>query len=358
MKKCYIVLEDGQTFEGLRFGADGETVGELVFTTGMGAYIETLTDPSYFGQIVMQTFPLIGNYGGINSDSESNEIKAKAYVVREWCEKPSNFRMENNIDEELKKRGVIGVCGVDTRRITRIIREKGVMNAAITDNPDSIDFSLLKSYTIKDALANVSIKDTFETYRSNNEKYNVTLIDYGAKMNIIRCLQNRNCSVTVVPYNTSAEQILAQNPDGIMLSNGPGNPEENLYSIEQLKILAGKKPMFGICLGHQLLALAMGADTVKMKYGHRGSNQPVKDLSSGRIYITSQNHGYVVVNSTVEKAGGKITFVNGNDGTCEGVSYPSHKAFSVQFHPEACGGPKDSEAVLFDKFVSMIQAEK
>lgn len=350
--KIYICLANGDIFEGKSFGAKGEVLGELVFTTGMGGYIETLTDPSYYGQIVMQTFPLIGNYGFINEDTESKKSAVSAYIVRENCESPSNFRSDCTLDKYLKDNNIVGVYDVDTREITKIIREHGVMNAVITDNPRKIDMYKLKTYEIRDAVKSVSCSKPYMS-ASEQHKYNVVLIDYGTKKNIIRELNKRDCNVAVVPYNTRAEDILSLNPDGIMLSNGPGNPQENTDAIKELKKLIGKKPIFAICLGHQLLALAMGGKTTKLKYGHRGVNQPVKNLETGRTFISSQNHGYAVINETVELAGGKVSYINANDKTCEGIEYQSKKAFSVQFHPEACSGPRDTR-FIFDKFIDMM----
>lgn len=348
----YICLANGQIFEGKRFGASGEITGELVFTTGMCGYIETLTDPSYFGQIVMQTFPLIGNYGFIDEDTESTKSYVSAYIVREYCENPSNFRCGKTLDDYLKENNIIGVYDVDTREITKIIRESGVMNAIICSDPRKADFDRIKEYKITDAVKSTSVAKPC-LVPSENHKYNVVLIDYGKKDNIPRELAKRGCNVAVVPYDTKAEDILKLNPDGIMLSNGPGDPSDNEECIEELKKLIGKVPIFGICLGHQLLALAMGGKTIKLKYGHRGVNQPVKNLKTGRTYISSQNHGYAVVNEDIEKAGGVISYVNANDGTNEGVDYPDKKAFSVQFHPEACSGPHDTR-FLFDRFIDMI----
>lgn len=348
----YICLADGQIFEGKRFGASGEITGELVFTTGMGGYIETLTDPSYFGQIVMQTFPLIGNYGFIDEDTESTKSYVSAYIVREYCKEPSNFRCGKTLDDYLKENNIIGVYDVDTREITKIIRESGVMNAVICSDPRKADFDKIKEYKITDAVKSTSVEKPC-LVPSKNHKYNVVLIDYGKKDNIPRELAKRGCNVAVVPYNTKAEDILKLNPDGIMLSNGPGDPSDNEECIEELKKLIGKVPIFGICLGHQLLALAMGGKTIKLKYGHRGVNQPVKNLKTGRTYISSQNHGYAVINEDIKKAGGVISYVNANDGTNEGVDYPDKKAFSVQFHPEACSGPHDTR-FLFDRFIDMI----
>lgn len=350
--KIYICLEDGSIFEGKSFGAKGEVLGELVFTTGMGGYIETLTDPSYFGQIVMQTFPLIGNYGFIDEDMESESSAVSAYVVREYCENPSNFRCGKTLDEFLKTNNIVGVYDVDTREITKIIREHGVMNAVITANPDNADLAKTKAYKVENAVKSVSCKAP-AMFPSDNHLYNVVLIDYGTKKNIIRELNKRGCNVAVVPYDTKAEDILSLNPDGIMLSNGPGDPQENTEAIEELKKLIGKKPIFAICLGHQLLALSQGAETTKLKYGHRGVNQPVKNLETGRTFISSQNHGYAVVSESVEKAGGCVSYVNANDNTCEGIDYKDKQAFSVQFHPEACSGPLDTR-FIFDKFIDMM----
>ena len=350
MKKAYLILDGGQVFEGYRFGAEGDALGELVFTTGMVGYIETLTDPSYYGQIVLQTFPLIGNYGIISEDFEGKPA-ARGYVVREWCDTPSNFRSEGTVDEFLKKAGIPGIWGVDTREITRIIRERGVMNAIIADSVPA-DLSQVHSYTITDAVKNVSCAAPITYPAQGEEKFKVTLIDYGFKMNIVRELIKRGCAVTVVPYNTPAEEILAGRPDGVMLSNGPGDPEENVESIREIQKLLGKVPIFGICLGHQLLALANGGKTVKLKYGHRGANQPAKELYGKRTYITSQNHGYAVVSDSIGDVG-RVTMINANDGTCEGIEYPTLHAFSVQFHPEACSGPLDTK-YLFDLFFTWM----
>jgi carbamoyl-phosphate synthase small subunit len=351
MKKAYLVLEDGRVFPGEKFGADTENVGELVFTTNMCGYIETLTDPSYYGQIVLQTFPLIGNYGIIEADFEG-PCCVRGYVVREWCDFPSNFRCQYDLDKFLKDKNVVGLCGIDTRQVTRIIREHGVMNAAICDSVPE-DLSFIKNYKIKDAVLSVSRKEKTD-YPAENEKYRATLIDYGAKNYIKKSLQMRGCSVTVVPATVSAEEILSDSPDGLVLPNGPGDPAENKYQIGQLEKLLGKLPIFGICLGHQLLALAAGSRTIKLQYGHRGANQPVRDLSGTRTYITSQNHGYAVDNASIKC--GKLLFQNANDGTCEGIDYPDLMAFSVQFHPEASAGLLDT-SFLFDRFIQMMARE-
>lgn len=351
--KIYICLENGDVFEGRSFGAKGEVLGELVFTTGMGGYIETLTDPSYYGQIVIQTFPLIGNYGFIDEDKESSGSAVSAYIVREYCDNPSNFRCDYSLEKYLRDNNIVGVYDVDTRELTKVIRESGVMNAVITSNPNNTVIEKIKEYKITKAVKSVSCPKPYMS-ASDEHRHNVVLIDYGTKKNIIRELNKRGCNVAVVPYDTKAEDILSLNPDGIMLSNGPGDPAENADAIEELKKLVGKKPIFAICLGHQLLALSQGAETTKLKYGHRGVNQPVKNLETGRTFISSQNHGYAVVNETVEAAGGTVSYINANDETCEGIYYKDKKAFSVQFHPEACSGPLDTR-FIFDKFISMME---
>ncbi|NTV89993.1 MAG: glutamine-hydrolyzing carbamoyl-phosphate synthase small subunit [Clostridiales bacterium] len=353
----YIVLENGQIFKGKPFGAAGETVGEIVFTTGMTGYLETLTDPSYYGQIVVQTFPLIGNYGIIPSDFESSYPHVKAYIVREWCQVPSNFRSEGELDIFLNMHNIIGVYGIDTRELTKIIREYGVMNAKITTTLDDVDKILaeIKDYRITNAVQAVCIKEILVT-KGVSDGYKVVLWDFGAKENIRRELLKRGCEVITVPADTSAEKIINLKPDGVMLSNGPGDPAENKEIISELaKLSKSGIPIFGICLGHQMLALAQGAETVKLKYGHRGANQPVKDLRTGRVYITSQNHGYAVVNDNLP-AQIQISFINANDGTCEGIEYQNMPAFSVQFHPEASSGPLDTN-FLFDKFIGLIGEE-
>ncbi|MBR0229659.1 MAG: carbamoyl phosphate synthase small subunit [Clostridia bacterium] len=347
---AYLVLSNGKIFEGRRIGAPVDRVGELVFTTGMEGYLETLTDPSYFGQIVTHTFPLIGNYGVIEEDFEGKSALF-GYIVREICDQPSNFRSQYALNDYLVRQGIPGLCGVDTRQIVRITREEGVMNAMICDQIPE-DLSALKSFRVLDAVQSVTCGEKKEYPAAGEEKYRVALLDYGAKQNIIRSLQRRGCRVTVWPADTKAETILQSDPDGVMLSNGPGDPKENVACIEEIKKLLGQKPVFGICLGHQLTALAMGGDTVKLKYGHRGGNQPVKDLTTGRTWITSQNHGYAVVADSL-KGKGIETFVNANDGSCEGMAYPEKNCFTVQFHPEACSGPQDT-GYLFDRFIAMM----
>ena len=380
MSKAYLVLADGSIFEGKSIGAQGKTIGETVFTTGMTGYVETLTDPSYYGQIVTQTFPLIGNYGIENEDFESRKSFVSGYIVRELCDGPSNFRCQGDLDSFLKAQGIIGICGIDTRALTKKLRESGVMNGMILSG-EILDSDVMpnlfrhleeiKAYTIKDAVKSVQTKPVIPPFDGgicngqsdkdcpvkpdNDTEYNICLFDFGAKANIERELEKRGCKVTVVPFDTTAEKVISMKPDGIMLSNGPGDPVENLGVIEEIRKLCdyGKIPVFGICLGHQMLSLARGAKTCRLKYGHRGGNHPVKDVKTGRVYITSQNHGYAVEASTLPDFA-RETFVNLNDGTCEGVEYTDIPAFSVQFHPEACGGPHDTN-FLFDRFLEMIK---
>ena len=359
MKKVYLILENGKVFEGESIGAEGEVIGEVVFTTAMTGYLETLTDPSYYGQIVCQTFPLIGNYGVIEEDFESADSFVKGYIVRDICDTPSNFRSQGKLDDMLKKLGVVGICGIDTRELTKIVRESGVLNGIITDSPTlSADKKkALDSYVIKDAVASVSCKEKRVVCSTDKPVKRVALLDYGIKRNIIEKLTRRGCEVTVFPCDTSAEEIIKFKPDGIMLSNGPGDPKENSYAIEQVgKLVASGIPMFGICIGHQMLALSQGAKTYKLKYGHRGGNQPVKDVNTGRVYVSTQNHGYAVDNDTIPKSA-KVTFVNVNDGTCEGIDYSNSNVFSVQFHPEACAGPLDT-GYLFDRFMENMEGRK
>ena len=354
-RKAYLILENKMIFEGKAFGAAGEATGEVVFTTAMTGYLETLTDPSYFGQIVVQTFPLIGNYGVIPSDFESSHPYLKAYIVREWCQEPSNFRCEGNLDTFLREKGIVGLYGIDTRALTRIVREHGVMNGKIVSSPEITDETLreIASYRVANAVMSTTCSHS-QQYGDADAKRHVVLMDFGAKRNICRELVKRGCRVTVVPANTTAKEILAMKPDGIMLSNGPGDPAENVQIIEELKTLVPSGiPMFGICLGHQLMALSQGAKTEKLKYGHRGANQPAVYLPTGRVYITSQNHGYAVVSDTVPSQG-QVSFVNANDGTCEGITYRDFPAFSVQFHPEASAGPLDT-GFLFDQFVRVMK---
>lgn len=359
--KAYLLLADGTIFEGLHFGVKGTVIGEVVFTTGMTAYQETLTDPSYFGQLVTQTFPLIGNYGVNTADNESAQSYIRGYIVREWCNTPSNFRMENNIDSFLKEQNIVGIYNIDTRKLTRIIREVGVMNGVITtDDAYAKKEALLeqvRSYEIQNAITSVTGTE-LRTYVEGTPKYKVALYDFGYKRNIRNELVKRGCEVTVLPAQTSTKELLELRPDGIMLSNGPGDPTENQAIIENVRQVAALGiPIFGICLGHQLLALSQGCKTEKLKYGHRGANQPVIDLNSHRTYVTSQNHGYAVVGDSLDPAVGTVSHVNANDHTCEGIRYHKINAFTVQFHPEAHGGPLDT-AYLFDEFIAVMEKEK
>lgn len=355
MSKLYLILENGMYFEGEGFGCEGDVTGEIVFTTGMTGYLETLTDQSYHGQIVLHTFPLIGNYGIIPSDFESSSIGPLAYIVKTPCQAPSNFRSEGTLDTFLKGKGIVGLCGIDTRAVTKIIREYGVMNGRITRlHPSEVKLDEIKSYSIKNAVDNVSCKKP-TLYKAERPKYTVALLDLGLKENIKRELLARRCNVWILPHNTSVKDLLSLGVDGIMLSNGPGDPKDNPQVISNIKeLMKTGIPIFGICLGHQLMALASGFDTHKLKYGHRGANQPVKDIVTGRVYISSQNHGYAVTKESIDQSIASEWFANVNDKTNEGLWYKSVPAFSVQFHPEACGGPKDT-AFLFDRFVERME---
>ncbi|MCI7262354.1 MAG: carbamoyl phosphate synthase small subunit [Otoolea sp.] len=360
-KPVYLLLENGKYFEGKCFGAPmNEVTGEVVFTTGMTGYLETITDPSYFGQIVVQTFPMIGNYGVIPQDFENKEVYLSAYIVKEWCQEPSNFRSSGNLDTFFKERNIPAIYGIDTRKLAKVIREYGAMNGRLTmkEPPYSEeDLKEIREFRITKAVETVTPEAVEVVSGREEDAFRVVLWDFGAKENILRELVKWGCEVIDVPASTTAEEILSYHPDGIMLSNGPGDPEANVGVIEEMKKVAeAKLPTFGICLGHQLFALANGAKTGKMKYGHRGANQPVKDLTTGRVYISSQNHGYEVLKATLPE-GAEETFVNVNDGTCEGITYHDRPAFTVQFHPEACAGPKDTEE-LFGRFITMMREYK
>ena len=394
--KAFLILEDGTVFEGIHIGADKEIISEIVFNTSMAGYLEVLTDPSYAGQAVCMTYPLIGNYGVCREDMESKRPWPDGFIVRELSRLPSNFRCDITIQQFLEENGVPGIAGIDTRALTRILREKGTMNGMITTNQnyDLQDIlPKLKAYTTGKVVEKVTC-DTKYTLKGsesladngpisgssvfkaqdyeagvrekkpslvrelNGKGLKVALLDLGAKENIARSLVARGCDVTVYPALTPAEEIIADAPDGIMLSNGPGDPKECTGIIEQIRRLYQSDiPIFAICLGHQLMALATGADTFKMKYGHRGGNHPVKDLSTGRVYISSQNHGYVVDMDKLDPKVATPAFINVNDGTNEGLAYTGKNIFTVQFHPEACPGPQDS-SYLFDRFISMMKEEK
>lgn len=355
MKNMYLVLADGTVFKGLSCGADKEVQGEVVFNTSMTGYLESLSDPSYTGQILVQSFPLIGNYGTIKNDMESTKFHVSGYIVKELCDGPSNFRNEGNLAEMLKRQGIPTICGIDTRTLVKRIREYGVINGMITDDPVNCDLKKLRELSFNEVVSKASVMNKFPV--NSLGKYKVALIDFGFKKNILNSLISRNIAVTIFPHNFSSEEILLSSFDGIVLSNGPGDPIDNKSAISNIEILMNSNiPMFGICLGHQLMALAMAGKTEKLKYGHRGANHPVKSLIDGRIYITSQNHGFAV---SLDKLpdNSLVTFINLNDNTCEGLNYLYKPAFSVQFHPEACPGPKDTE-FLFDDFIKMMETIK
>ena len=356
--KAFLILEDGTVFCGQSIGSTREVISEIVFNTSMTGYLEVLTDPSYAGQAVVMTYPLIGNYGICYEDMESERPWPDGYIVRELSRIPSNFRSQGTIQEFLAKHDIPGIAGVDTRALTKILREKGTMNGMITTNENyNLEEVLprLKAYTTGKVVEKVTCK---EKYVLEGNGPRVALMDFGAKKNIARNLNKRGCQVTVYPALTSAEEILADHPDGIMLSNGPGDPKECTSIIKEIKKLYDSEvPIFAICLGHQLMALANGADTYKMKYGHRGGNHPVKDLKTGRVYISSQNHGYVVNTDTLDPSIAVPAFTNVNDGTNEGLAYTGKNIFTVQFHPEACPGPQDS-GYLFDRFMNMMEVNK
>ena len=399
--EAFLILEDGTVFEGKHIGADKDVISEIVFNTSMAGYTEVFTDPSYAGQAVCMTYPLIGNYGVCLDDMESERPWVDAIIVRELSHIPSNFRCDMSIQDFMDKYEIPGIEGIDTRKLVRILREKGTMNGIITTNKnlkyDDIK-EKLHAYTTGDVVSKVSCKEkkflkgvssleengplsgsavfNAENYKAdlagnhskrekrpaivkelNGKGLQVALLDVGATDTIAASLAARGCDVTVYPQDTTAEEILKDNPDGIMLSNGPGDPKECTGVIEEIKKLyASDVPIFAICLGHQLMALATGADTYKMKYGHRGGNHPVKDLETNRVYISSQNHGYVVDTDKLDPKVAVPAFVNVNDGTNEGLKYVGKNIFTVQFHPEACCGPQDS-GYLFDRFISMMLAK-
>ena len=363
--KATLILENGSIFEGQSIGSTEDCVCEMVFNTSMVGYQEILTDPSYAGQGIVMSYPLIGNYGVNSEDNESSRPWGEAFVVRHLSRRGSNFRCEGDLDDYLKEHGITGIQGVDTRAITRILRSQGTMNGMITTKmPENMEEALakIKDYSVRGVVDKVTTKEIV-SYRPGdlNTDSNVSvskkvaILDVGTKFNIARCLLKRGCEVTIFPARTNPEDILAINPDGIMLTNGPGDPKECTEVIQNLKSLyQSDVPIFAICLGHQLMALATGCDTEKMKYGHRGANHPVKDLETGRVYISSQNHGYMVKEDSVPSDIAEVAFINVNDKTVEGLKYKNKNIFTVQFHPEACAGPKDSE-VLFDRFIKMME---
>lgn len=364
--KAYLILEDGSVFTGTSIGSQKEVISEIVFNTSMTGYLEVLTDPSYAGQAVCMTYPLIGNYGICKKDMESKQSNTDGFIVRELARLASNFRNEKSIQEFLLEQNIPGIEGIDTRKLTRVLREKGTMNGMITtkeytDLEEPI--KRIKEYKVTGVVDRVTTKETVNYKPGDLEtteapaKKKVAVLDVGTKFNIARCLLERGCEVTIYPARTEAKEILASNPDGIMITNGPGDPKECVEVIDQVKELyQSNVPIFAICLGHQLMALANGADTEKMKYGHRGANHPVKDVETGRVYISSQNHGYVVKADSIPDDVAEVAFVNVNDGTCEGLAYKNKNIFTVQFHPEACAGPKDSEE-LFNRFIKMMEVQ-
>ncbi|MDD6182803.1 MAG: carbamoyl phosphate synthase small subunit [Lachnospiraceae bacterium] len=351
--KAFLILEDGTVFEGTSIGSKKEVISEIVFNTSMTGYLEVLTDPSYAGQAVVMTYPLIGNYG-ITPDMESERPWVDGYIVRELSRMPSNFRCEGTIQDFLTEHDIPGIAGVDTRALTKTLRDKGTMNGMITtDENYNIEEILpkLKAYRTGNVVDKVTCKEP-KILKGKGKK--VALLDLGAKNNIAKSLNERGCEVTIYPAHTTAQEILDTKPDGIMLSNGPGDPKECESIIAEIKKLyESEVPIFAICLGHQLMALATGADTYKLKYGHRGGNHPVKDLATGRVYISSQNHGYAVDAKALDEKVAVPAFTNVNDGTNEGLKYVGKNIFTVQFHPEACPGPQDS-AYLFDRFITMM----
>jgi carbamoyl-phosphate synthase small subunit len=364
--KGYLAMEDGTVLEGKVFGAKGQTVGEVVFNTSMTGYQEILTDPSYCGQIITMTYPLIGNYGTNSEDLESKRPYCKGFIVKEFCNEPSNWRNESNIEAYLEKHGVMGISGIDTRYLTRKIRNFGTLRGIITTNPLTSEEAIaylkqVDNITGPHLVQEVTTPETYEVpvldITKLDQSYKVVVIDFGAKENILRSLNHLGCHLHVVPSSTTTEEILAMNPDGIMLSNGPGDPTDVPEAIKTVSELIGKKPIFGICLGHQIIGLAVGAKTYKLKFGHRGANHPVKDLATGRVYITSQNHGYSIQEESLANLDITVTHRNLNDGTVEGIKHNSLPLFSVQYHPEAAPGPEDS-AYLFDQFISLMAGNR
>ncbi len=369
MTKGYVALEDGRVFEGVSFGAEGKQSAEVVFNTSMTGYQEILTDPSYTGQIITMTYPLIGNYGTNNEDIESRGIFCSGFIVREYCEYPSNFRSTQTLGDYLKANNIPGITDIDTRALTKHIRTAGAMRGIIAAG-DYNPIELVKEAQAAPMLEGrdlVSQVSTTEKYifaepcywinEEKNKKYNVAVYDYGVKKNILRCLYSLGCNVTVYPATAKPEEILKDNPDGIFLSNGPGDPEAVTYAIDNVRELIGKKPIMGICLGHQISALALGGKTYKLKFGHRGANHPVRDESTKRIEITSQNHGFSVDMNSFPKTIAEVTHINLNDNTVEGLRHKTEPLFSVQYHPESSAGPHDAD-YLFTRFIKMMEENK
>lgn len=354
-----IVLENGSEFFGYGFGGNNEVVAEIVFNTSMVGYQEIVSDCSYNGQVVVMTYPLIGNYGVIDDDYESKICYLKGLIVKEYNDKPSNFNYTKTLGELLEEFDVPGIYGIDTRALTRIIRDEGSQKIMIANIDTTTDkcLKLIKETNLDINLVSEVSCDKRWYARCQNAKYHVVAIDCGIKLNIVRQLNKRGCNVTVVPYNTSSEDIINMNPDGIFVSNGPGNPETQKQIIKTIQELQGKLPIFGICLGHQMIALANGGKTFKMKFGHRGGNHPVKNLENGKIEITSQNHSYSVESESLKNTKLEITHINVLDNTCEGLESKSDKIFSIQYHPESAPGPEDS-SYLFDKFINMLEESK
>ncbi|WP_339296030.1 carbamoyl phosphate synthase small subunit [Paenibacillus sp. FSL W7-1279] len=354
-----LLLEDGTLFSGKSFGADAEMTGEVVFNTGITGYQEVLSDPSYCGQIVTMTYPLIGNYGITRDDFESIRPFVHGFVVRRHEPVPSNWRAEYSVDSLLKEYGIPGISEIDTRMLTRIIRHYGTMKGILTTSNKPVEElkEMLGDTTIAELRNQVAKTSTPQMFTSPGSKERIVLVDFGAKSGILRELTSRGCDVMVVPHDTTADEIRRLHPDGIQLSNGPGDPKDVPYAVDMVKELLGEYPIFGICLGHQLFALAAGADTEKLKFGHRGGNHPVKELASGRCYITSQNHGYTVNEESIKGTDLEVTHINNNDKTIEGLKHTKFPAFSVQYHPEAAPGPLDS-SYLFDQFLEMIRDHK
>lgn len=357
MKKAILALADGTIFNGYSFGATGETIGEIVFTTGMVGYLETMTDPSNSGHIVAFTYPVIGNYGINRSDCQSDKVQVKGLIIKEAADFPNNFRCEETLEEYLLSENVIAITGIDTRALTKIIRTKGAMNGMITTD-ENFDFDArieeIRAYKVPSTVTECSTskKETF-----GEGDLHVALMDYGMKKNLLAPLLNRGAKVTVYPADTKAEEVLADAPNGIVLSNGPGNPKDCTSQIAEVKaLLEAKLPLLGISLGHQLVSLAMGGDTEKLPFGHRGANQPVKDFASGRTFITTQNHGYVVAKDSLDESVAEISHVNVNDGTVEGLRYKAYPAVTVQFHPDAKPGNKDT-GYLYDEFFAMMEGK-
>ena len=358
--RAILALEDGTIFEGKSFGTSGERTGEVVFNTSMAGYQEILTDPSYKGQIVTMTYPLIGNYGVNLEDIESRKPFVEGFVVKEYSRIASNWRSQKSLEEYLKEYDILGIEGIDTRALTRHIRLQGAMKAVISDEELDDKRLVEKARESPGLVGRDLVKEVaFDKVQHWNEegKYKVVVIDCGVKFNILRKLAENNCRVTVVPYYTDADKILAEKPDGILLSNGPGDPAGVGYVVEAVKRLIGKLPIFGICLGHQILGLAFGGKTYKLKFGHHGANHPVKDLKTGKICITVQNHGFCVDIESLNREDIKITHINLNDNTLEGMKHRKLPVFSVQFHPEASPGPHDTE-YLFKEFVDLIRNNK